>query len=168
MRKWKTFIFHHNLQIKSLKILQCDFLAFSSHFLSGRNWTIGVWLNTFFQHFINSNETNFQFPMLTCSTGYYVLINKNTEVSWRRSSKYFMCRPLSSNNSQVAWASGKADRVLMTPTLHVLPLPQHTHTPTRTRTHRYADRSLCGFPEVQSSGDVSGWNTENSISSTSC
>jgi hypothetical protein len=28
-----VLIFHHNLQINSLKILQCDFLIFSSHFV---------------------------------------------------------------------------------------------------------------------------------------
>ena len=60
-------LFHHNLQINSLKILQCDFLDFfflmlsvivevylwwklqaSLIFLSGRTCTIRGWLNTFF------------------------------------------------------------------------------------------------------------------------
>ncbi len=57
-------IFHHNLQINSLKILQCDFLILSLIvevylwwklqasliFLSGRTCTIGGWLNTFLPH----------------------------------------------------------------------------------------------------------------------
>ncbi len=66
----QILIFHHNLQIKSLKILQCDFLDFfflfclivevylwwklqvSLIFLSGRTCTIGGWLNTFLPHCI--------------------------------------------------------------------------------------------------------------------
>ncbi len=63
----QVLIFHHNLQINSLKILQCDFLDFlllilslivevylwwklqaSLIFLSGRTCTVGGWLNTFF------------------------------------------------------------------------------------------------------------------------
>ncbi len=64
----QILIFHHNLQINSLKILQCDFLDFflilslivevylwwklqaSLIFLSGRTCTIGGWLNTFLPH----------------------------------------------------------------------------------------------------------------------
>ncbi len=38
IRKWKTYktilMFHHNLQINSLKILQCDFMDFFSYFVS--------------------------------------------------------------------------------------------------------------------------------------
>ncbi len=67
----QILIFHHNLQINSLKILQCDFLDFFSLilslivevyiwwqlqasliFLSGRTCTIGGWLNTFLPHCI--------------------------------------------------------------------------------------------------------------------
>ena len=67
----QILIFHHNLQINSLKILQCDFLDFfylilsvivevylwwklqaSLIFLSGRTCTIGGWLNTFLPHCI--------------------------------------------------------------------------------------------------------------------
>ncbi len=60
----QILIFHHNLQINSLKILQCDFLDFFSYFvshswlqaslifLSGRTCTIGGWLNTFLPHCI--------------------------------------------------------------------------------------------------------------------
>ena len=62
----QILIFHHNLQINSLKILQCDFSGYfflilsvivevylwwklqaSLIFLSGRTCTIGGWLNTF-------------------------------------------------------------------------------------------------------------------------
>ncbi len=65
----QILIFHHNLQINSLKILQCDFLDFfflilslivevylwwklqaSLIFLSARTCTIGGWLNTFLPH----------------------------------------------------------------------------------------------------------------------
>ncbi len=64
----QILIFHHNFQINSLKILQCDFLDFflilslivevylwwklqaSLIFLSGRICTIGGWLNTFLPH----------------------------------------------------------------------------------------------------------------------
>ncbi len=68
----QILIFHHNLQINSLKILQCDFLDFfflilslivelylwwklqaSLIFLSGRTCTIGGWLNTFLPHCIS-------------------------------------------------------------------------------------------------------------------
>ncbi len=65
----QILIFHHNLQINSLKILQCDFLDFFSYFVS-HSWglpmmkitglshlfkwenlnTIGGWLNTFLPH----------------------------------------------------------------------------------------------------------------------
>ncbi len=67
----QILIFHHNLQINSVKILQCDFLDFfllilslivevylwwklqaSLIFLSGRTCTIGGWLNTFLPHCI--------------------------------------------------------------------------------------------------------------------
>ncbi len=67
----QILIFHHNLQINSLKILQCDFLFFfflilsliievylwwklqaSLIFLSGRTCTICGWLNTFLPHCI--------------------------------------------------------------------------------------------------------------------
>ncbi len=67
----QILISHHNLQINSLKILQCDFLDFfflilylivevylwwklqaSLIFLSGRTCTIGGWLNTFLPHCI--------------------------------------------------------------------------------------------------------------------
>ncbi len=66
----QILIFHHNLQINSLKILQCDFLDFvlilslivevylwwklqaSLIFLSGRTCTNGGWLNTFLPHCI--------------------------------------------------------------------------------------------------------------------
>ena len=70
----QILIFHHNLQINSLKILQCDFLDFvflilsvivevylwwklpaSLIFLSGRTCTIGGWLNTFLPHCIYLN-----------------------------------------------------------------------------------------------------------------
>jgi len=65
----QILIFHHNLQINSLKILQCDFLDFFSHFslivevylwwklqtsliiLSRRTCTISGWLNSFWPHF---------------------------------------------------------------------------------------------------------------------
>ncbi len=67
----QILIFHHNLQINSLKILQCDFwisflilslivevylwwkLQASLIFLSGRTCTIGGWLNTFLPHCIH-------------------------------------------------------------------------------------------------------------------
>ncbi len=67
----QILIFHHNLQINYLKILQCDFLELfflilsfivevylwwklqaSLIFLSGRTCTIGGWLNTFLPHCI--------------------------------------------------------------------------------------------------------------------
>ncbi len=67
----QILIFHHNLPINSLKILQCDFLDFfflilslivevylwwklqaSLIFLRGRTCTIGGWLNTFLPHCI--------------------------------------------------------------------------------------------------------------------
>ncbi len=65
----QILIFHHNLQINSLKILQCDLfcdlilslivevylwwkLQASLIFLSGRTCTIGGWLNTFLPHCI--------------------------------------------------------------------------------------------------------------------
>ncbi len=65
-----ALIFHHNLQINSLQILQCNFLDFflilslivevylwwklqaSLIFLSGRTCAIGGWLNTFLPHCI--------------------------------------------------------------------------------------------------------------------
>ncbi len=69
----QILIFHHNLLINSLKILQCDFLIFFFLilslivevylwwklqafliFLSGRTCTIGGWLNTFLPNCITS------------------------------------------------------------------------------------------------------------------
>ncbi len=72
----QILIFHHNLQINSLKILQCDFLEFlflilslvvevylwwklqaSLIFLSGRTCIIGGWLNTFLPHCMSTLQS---------------------------------------------------------------------------------------------------------------
>ncbi len=78
----QILIFHHNLQIHSLKILQCDFLFFlflslsvevylwwklqaSLIFLSGRTCTIDGWLNTFLPHCITYFHDIYPIPSAT-------------------------------------------------------------------------------------------------------
>ncbi len=102
----QILIFHHNLQINSLKILQCDCLDLflilslivevylwwklqaSLIFLSGRTCTIGGWLNTFLPHCTSH-------LCLSICTGYQKLLTLNSRHWVCLQNHLWLCSPLS-------------------------------------------------------------------------
>ncbi len=86
----QILIFHHNLQINSLKILQCDFLDFFSYFVS-HSWGIPMMKITGLSHLFKWENlhnwwlTKYFFAPLYISSS----CGRLNFLSWRR--KYSLC-----------------------------------------------------------------------------
>ncbi len=83
----QILIFHHNLQINSLKILQCDFLDFFSYFVS-HSWGITMMKITGLSHLFKwENLHNWWLTKYFFAPLYYI----DRTQSFRTSDQLFVC-----------------------------------------------------------------------------